>query len=50
MMRALGFQKDHVLVFVVLQAFSFALPGIIIGLIVAYILNYGLKETMFILL
>ncbi len=42
MMRALGFQKDHVIVFVVLQAFSFSIPGVILGLIVACVINLGL--------
>lgn len=32
MMRALGFTKKHVVVFIVLQAFSFALPGLLLGL------------------
>lgn len=48
MMRALGFQKGHVLTFVVFQAFSFAIPGVILGLIIAFILNGGLQEAMFI--
>lgn len=48
MMRALGFKKGHVLTFVVFQAFSFAIPGVILGLIIAFILNGGLQEAMFI--
>lgn len=50
MMRALGFSKDHVIVFVVLQAFSFAIPGVILGLVVAMVLNEGLREAMFLAL
>ncbi len=42
MMRALGFKKNHVIVFVVLQAFSFSIPGVILGLIVACVINLGL--------
>ena len=50
MMRALGFQKNHVLVFVVLQAFSFAIPGVLLGLTIAIVLNEGFEEFMFIAL
>ena len=48
MMRALGFKKDHVLVFVVLQAFSFAIPGMLLGLLISLVLNEGFREVMFI--
>lgn len=50
MMRALGFQKGHVLKFVVVQAFSFAIPGMILGLIIAFVINEGFREVMFIAL
>mmetsp|Transcript_6434 Transcript_6434/g.8612 ORF Transcript_6434/g.8612 Transcript_6434/m.8612 type:complete len:229 (+) Transcript_6434:1687-2373(+) len=50
MMRALGFQKNHVLVFVILQAFSFAIPGVLFGLMIALVLNEGFEEFMFIAL
>ena len=50
MMRALGFKKDHVLAFVVLQAFSFAVPGMLFGLVISLVLNEGFREAMFITL
>ena len=47
MMRALGFNKSHVLVFVVFQAFSFAIPGVLLGLIVALLLNDSFRELVY---
>ena len=47
MMRALGFNKSHVIVFVILQAFSFAIPGVLLGLMVALILNDAFREHMY---
>ena len=47
MMRALGFSKDHLLVFITLQAFSFALPGLMLGLIIAMLLNDGFREAFY---
>ena len=47
MMRALGFDKEHVLVFIVLQAFSFAVPGMLLGLILALLLNDGFRESIY---
>ena len=47
MMRALGFRKEHLVVFIVLQAFSFAIPGLCLGLIIALLLNDGLRESFY---
>ena len=47
MMRALGFSKDHVLVFIILQAFSFAVPGLLIGLLLALLLNDAFREVVY---
>lgn len=47
MMRALGFGKNHVLVFIILQSFSFAVPGLFLGLIVALLLNDSFREVVF---
>ena len=47
MMRALGFRKEHLVVFIVLQAFSFAIPGLILGLILALLLNDGFRESYY---
>ena len=48
MMRALGFEKDHVVVFVILQAFSFALPGVLLGLLVSLVLNDGFRAVLYV--
>ena len=47
MMRALGFNKDQLVVFIILQAFSFAVPGLILGLIIALILNDAFREAIY---
>ena len=49
MMRALGFQKDHVLVFVITQAFSFSIPGCLLSLIFSFVLNDAFKEVFYIM-
>lgn len=46
-MRALGFGKDHVIIFIVLQAFSFAIPGLCIGLVIALLLNDAFREASY---
>ena len=48
MMRALGFRRDHVLVFVILQAFTFSIPGVLSGLLISLVLNEGFQEVFFI--
>ena len=50
MMRALGFQKNHVLVFVVIQAFSFSIPGCLLGLLISVVVNEAFREVMFLIL
>lgn len=50
MMRALGFTKKDVLVFIILQAFSFAIPGLILGLIIASLLNTTISLGVFYML
>ena len=47
MMRALGFGKNHIFMFIVLQAFSFAIPGLMLGLIVAHLLNDLFREGFY---
>lgn len=47
MMRALGFEKKHVVIFIVLQAFSFAVPGLLLGLLIALLLNDCFRETFY---
>lgn len=48
MLRALGFKANHLIGLISLQSFSFAVPGIFIGIFVAFIINVGLREVIFI--
>ena len=47
MMRALGFGKNHIFMFIVMQAFSFAVPGLLLGLLVALLLNDAFRECVY---
>ena len=47
MMRALGFRLNHIITFVSLQAFTFSVPGMLIGLAIAYVMNTGIRLMMF---
>ena len=47
MMRALGFRLNHIISFVTLQAFTFSIPGMLIGLCIAYVLNTAMRLAMF---
>ena len=50
MMRALGFNKNHILVFVVLQALTFSIPGVLLGLMISFIINDAFREVMFVIM
>ena len=47
MLRALGFRKLWVIFLLVLQSLVFAVPGIVLGLITAYLLNSLLAMIIF---
>lgn len=47
MLRALGFNTQNVAVTIVVQAISFALPGLIIGFIMALILNAIVRHILY---
>jgi ABC-type antimicrobial peptide transport system permease subunit len=47
MLRALGFQKGHLITLITIQSFCFSIPGIFCGLIVALILNMGLRCVVY---
>ena len=49
MMRALGFRLPHILSFVTLQAFTFSIPGMCIGILIAFVLNVGAKMWIYLL-
>lgn len=50
MMRALGSKTNHIFVFVVIQALSFAIPGVLLGLIISFVLTQGMQEALFLTL
>ncbi|CAD8134904.1 unnamed protein product [Paramecium octaurelia] len=47
MLRALGFQKWWLIILLLLQAFTFAIPGLVLGLITCYILNSLISMFIF---
>lgn len=47
MLRALGFMKRHLMLMITLNSFSFSLPGLFFGVIVAFILNIAIREVIF---
>lgn len=47
MLRALGFSKDNVFATVVISGMTFAIPGIVLGLSIALILNYGIRLFLY---
>ena len=49
MLRALGFMKRHLMAMITLNSFSFSLPGLFLGVIVAFIINLALREVIFLL-
>ena len=49
MLRALGFMKRHLMAMITLNSFSFSLPGLFLGVIIAFIINLALREVIFLL-
>lgn len=47
MLRALGFNTNNVLVTVLLQSMVFAIPGVVLGMCVAAIMNASIRAAMF---
>ena len=47
MLRALGFMKRHLMLMITLNSFSFSIPGLFLGVIVAFIINLAMREVIF---
>jgi ABC-type antimicrobial peptide transport system permease subunit len=47
MLRALGFRNKNLITLISLQAFSFSIPGLLGGLVVAYFLNVITRGIIF---
>ena len=48
MLRALGFKKLYLVEVISLKSFSFSIPGLVLGIIIAISLNVFLREIIFI--
>lgn len=48
MLRALGFKKLYLVEVISLKSFSFSIPGLFLGIIIAILLNIFLREVIFI--
>ena len=49
MLRSLGFNKLNIMVTIIFQGISFALPGLLIGIVLAAIANALSRHVLFIL-
>ena len=47
MLRALGFQKSHLIGVISLKSLTFSIPGLIFGILVAFVINIGLRMLIF---
>jgi len=47
MLRALGFMKRHLMLLITLGSFSFSVPGLFFGVIIAFLINLGMREVIF---
>ena len=47
MLRALGFKKAHLMSMISMQSALFSIPGLIFGILVAFIFNILLREIIF---
>ena len=47
MLRALGFKKKHLIGIITVKSISFSIPGLFFGILVALILNIGIRMMIF---
>ena len=47
MLRALGFNTNNLMATIIIQAFTFAIPGLISGIIMASIMNVGMRHVLY---
>jgi ABC-type antimicrobial peptide transport system permease subunit len=43
MLRSLGYRKPHLVSMITMQSSMFSIPGMVFGIIVAFIINIGLR-------
>ena len=47
MLRALGFENSTLIGVISLKGLSFSIPGLVFGIMVAFVLNVGLRMLIF---
>mmetsp|Transcript_29049 Transcript_29049/g.36005 ORF Transcript_29049/g.36005 Transcript_29049/m.36005 type:complete len:240 (+) Transcript_29049:1178-1897(+) len=47
MLRSLGFMKRHLVAMITFNSLTFSIPGLTIGICVAYVLNAAIREVIF---
>jgi len=47
MLRALGFNTKNLMMTIFIQAFTFSIPGLITGIIMSAILNYIVRDVLY---
>ena len=47
MLRALGFNTKNITITIVVQAFTFALPGLVTGILLSSVLNFGVRSVLY---
>ena len=47
MLRALGFKREYLISMITMKSMYFSLPGLFFGVIVAFILNIGIRMVIF---
>jgi predicted lysophospholipase L1 biosynthesis ABC-type transport system permease subunit len=47
MLRALGFNTSNLMATIIIQALTFAIPGLISGIVVAAVMNLGMRKVLY---
>ena len=47
MLRALGFKKQYLVAMISISSFTFSIPGMVAGILVAFILNIFLRQLIY---
>ena len=47
MLRVFGFMKKHLMVMITINSLFFSLPGLVLGIMIAYLLNVLIRELVF---
>jgi ABC-type antimicrobial peptide transport system permease subunit len=47
MLRALGFNTKNIMITIIMQAFTFSIPGLLSGLLTAFAFNYSVRYILY---